>query len=55
MTVLSKVIRSNCFLFLMLFLFFIFISCGRKGDLERPPSTDGLEAPEIVEDRVYKY
>lgn len=55
MTLLFNVVRSNCFLFLMLLLFFIFISCGRKGDLERPPSADGLEAPEIVEDRVYKY
>ena len=55
MTLLLNAIRSNCFLFMMLLLLFIIISCGRRGDLERPPSTDGLEAPEIVEDRDYKY
>tara|TARA_B100001750_G_C15009855_1_gene351667 strand:- start:308 stop:415 length:108 start_codon:yes stop_codon:yes gene_type:complete len=33
----------------------LLISCGKKGDLERPLSNDGLEAPEISEDGIYKY
>ncbi|PPR28419.1 MAG: hypothetical protein CFH32_01353 [Alphaproteobacteria bacterium MarineAlpha9_Bin2] len=48
-------ISTNNLIFIILIILFCLISCGRKGDLERPPSTDGLEPPEILEDSIIKY
>ena len=46
-----------CYLFktLITISLLLLVCCGKKGDLDRPASVDGLEPPEILDDRTYKY
>lgn len=46
---------ANIFIPILLIILFFLWGCGRKGDLDRPASLDGLNPPEMVEDRAYKY